>query len=205
LTDNEVGDLGPVYGFQWRHFGAEYRTMHTDYTGQGVDQLKNVIDTIKTNPCSRRIIMSAWNPVGKKLVVVLAVTLVITSGRGGEGCPTLHPLGLPLGHALLLLLCLDIPKMALPPCHSLVQFYVCDGELSAQLYQRSGDMVSQMPCDPTCIDVFLSHNLFKLAVLISHHFQGLGVPFNIASYALLTCMIAHVCDLKVCLSLFREY
>ncbi len=66
LTDREVGDLGPVYGFQWRHFGAEYETMHTDYTGQGVDQLKNVIHTIKTNPCCRRIIMSAWNPVGKK-------------------------------------------------------------------------------------------------------------------------------------------
>ena len=122
LTNNEVGDLGPVYGFQWRHFGADYKTMHTDYTGQGVDQLNNVIHTIKTNPCCRRIIMSAWNPV-------------------------------------------DLPKMALPPCHSLVQFYVCNGELSAQLYQRSGDM-------------------------------GLGVPFNIASYALLTCMIAHVCDLK---------
>lgn len=121
LPQREVGDLGPVYGFQWRHFGAEYETMHTDYSGRGVDQLKNVIHTIKTNPCCRRIIMSAWNPV-------------------------------------------DLPKMALPPCHSLVQFYVCDGELSAQLYQRSGDM-------------------------------GLGVPFNIASYALLTYMIAHVCDL----------
>ena len=65
LTDREVGDLGPVYGFQWRHFGAEYKTMHSDYQGQGVDQLKNVIHTIKTNPCCRRIIMSAWNPVGK--------------------------------------------------------------------------------------------------------------------------------------------
>lgn len=122
LTDREEGDLGPVYGFQWRHFGADYKNMHTDYSGQGVDQLKNVIHTIKTNPYDRRIIMSAWNPV-------------------------------------------DLPKMALPPCHSLVQFYVANGELSCQLYQRSGDM-------------------------------GLGVPFNIASYSLLTYMIAHVCDLK---------
>ena len=54
-----------MYGFQWRHFGAEYKTMHTDYSQEGVDQLKNVIHTIKTNPSSRRIIMSAWNPVGK--------------------------------------------------------------------------------------------------------------------------------------------
>lgn len=60
-----VGDLGPVYGFQWRHFGAKYVDMHTNYTGQGVDQLANVIHTIKTNPCDRRIIMSAWNPTGK--------------------------------------------------------------------------------------------------------------------------------------------
>jgi len=122
LTDREEGDLGPVYGFQWRHFGAEYTTMHADYEGQGVDQLQQVIDKIKTNPNDRRIIMSAWNPK-------------------------------------------DLPKMALPPCHALVQFYVADGELSCQLYQRSADM-------------------------------GLGVPFNIASYALLTHMIAHVTGLK---------
>uniref|UniRef100_A0A336MFY9 Thymidylate synthase n=1 Tax=Culicoides sonorensis TaxID=179676 RepID=A0A336MFY9_CULSO len=122
LTDREEGDLGPVYGFQWRHFGAEYKTCHDDYSGQGVDQLEEVINTIKTRPEDRRIIMSAWN----------------TS---------------------------DIPKMALPPCHCLVQFYVANGELSCQLYQRSADM-------------------------------GLGVPFNIASYALLTYMIAHICGLK---------
>ena len=65
LTDREEGDLGPVYGFQWRHFGAEYKTMHSDYSGQGVDQLNNVIHKIKTDPNCRRIIMSAWNPVGK--------------------------------------------------------------------------------------------------------------------------------------------
>ncbi|XP_069132759.1 thymidylate synthase-like isoform X3 [Argopecten irradians] len=124
LGHREEGDLGPVYGFQWRHFGAEYKDMHTDYSGAGVDQLKEVIRKIKNNPDDRRIIMSAWNPP-------------------------------------------DLPKMALPPCHAFVQFYVnvANGELSCQLYQRSADM-------------------------------GLGVPFNIASYALLTYMIAHVTDLK---------
>lgn len=122
LTDREEGDLGPVYGFQWRHFGAEYRGMRADYSGEGVDQLAEVIHKIKNNPCDRRIIMSAWNPA-------------------------------------------DLSKMALPPCHMFCQFYVANGELSCQMYQRSCDL-------------------------------GLGVPFNIASYALLTCMIAHVCDLR---------
>ncbi|KAG7188393.1 hypothetical protein KM043_008044 [Ampulex compressa] len=122
FNDREEGDLGPVYGFQWRHFGAEYNNMHTDYSGQGVDQLKDIIDKLKHAPDDRRIMMCAWNPV-------------------------------------------DVPKMALPPCHCLVQFYVNDGELSCQLYQRSADM-------------------------------GLGVPFNIASYSLLTYMIAHVTGLK---------
>ncbi|PKK34308.1 thymidylate synthetase [Columba livia] len=122
FSSREEGDLGPVYGFQWRHFGAEYKDMHTDYSNQGVDQLQKVIETIKTNPDDRRIIMCAWNPK-------------------------------------------DISLMALPPCHALCQFYVVNGELSCQLYQRSGDM-------------------------------GLGVPFNIASYSLLTYMIAHVTGLK---------
>ena len=122
LTDREEGDLGPVYGFQWRHFGAKYVDMHADYTGQGVDQLAQVIETIKTNPTSRRIVMSAWNPA-------------------------------------------DLGLMALPPCHMFAQFYVHDGELSCQLYQRSGD-------------------------------SALGIPYNIASYALLTHMIAHCCGLK---------
>ncbi|ELU12824.1 hypothetical protein CAPTEDRAFT_148645 [Capitella teleta] len=122
FTEREEGDLGPVYGFQWRHFGAEYKDMHADYTGQGIDQLADVIDKIKNNPEDRRIILCAWNPK-------------------------------------------DLPQMALPPCHAFVQFYVANGELSCQLYQRSADM-------------------------------GLGVPFNIASYALLTCMIAHVTDLQ---------
>ncbi|RZC05207.1 Bifunctional dihydrofolate reductase-thymidylate synthase isoform D [Glycine soja] len=121
LTEREEGDLGPVYGFQWRHFGARYTDMHHDYSGQGFDQLLDVINKIKCNPDDRRIILSAWNPV-------------------------------------------DLKLMALPPCHMFAQFYVAHGELSCQMYQRSADM-------------------------------GLGIPFNIASYALLTCMIAHVCDL----------
>lgn len=108
---DENGNLGPVYGHQWRAFGGE------------VDQITRVIEQIKTTPDSRRLIVSAWNPV-------------------------------------------DVPKMALPPCHSLFQFYQSgDGGLSCQLYQRSAD-------------VFL------------------GVPFNIASYALLTCMVAQVTGLK---------
>lgn len=121
LTDREEGDLGPVYGFQWRHFGARYTNMHADYTDQGFDQLLDVIDKIKNEPNDRRIILSAWNPS-------------------------------------------DLKLMALPPCHMFAQFYVANGELSCQMYQCSADM-------------------------------GLGVPFNIASYALLTCMIAHVCGL----------
>lgn len=115
------GDIGAGYGFQWRHFGANYISKDQDYTDQGTDQLKWVINEIKTNPDSRRIIMSAWNPN-------------------------------------------DIDKMALPPCHCFIQFWVNKGELSSQMYQRSCDV-------------------------------GLGVPFNIASYALLTCLIAKICKL----------
>lgn len=122
LSHREVGDLGPVYGFQWRHFGAEYTDMHADYSGKGVDQLAEVIHKLKTNPTDRRIILSAWNPAALK-------------------------------------------DMALPPCHMFAQFYVADGELSCQMYQRSADM-------------------------------GLGVPFNIASYALLTRLLAQVTGLK---------
>ncbi|XP_077862177.1 thymidylate synthase-like [Saccoglossus kowalevskii] len=102
LQEREEGDLGPVYGFQWRHFGAQYKDMHSDYSNQGIDQLANVIETIKTNPHDRRIIMTAWNPT-------------------------------------------DLPKMALPPCHAFVQFYVCNDELSCQLYQRSADMIQRTP------------------------------------------------------------
>lgn len=119
LTDDQFssdfGDLGPVYGKQWRSWPAE--------NGETIDQLKKVIEMIKTNPDSRRLIVSAWNPA-------------------------------------------EVDDMALPPCHTLFQFYVADGKLSCQLYQRSAD-------------VFL------------------GVPFNIASYALLTHLIAHECGLGV--------
>ena len=119
----EENDLGPVYGFQWRHFGATYKDRYTDYKGQGVDQLQNVIDLIRNEPNSRRIIMSAWNPS-------------------------------------------DLDKMALPPCHILSQFHVNnDNELSCSLYQRSGDV-------------------------------GLGIPFNILSYSVLTYILAKHCDLK---------
>jgi dihydrofolate reductase/thymidylate synthase len=122
LGHRESGDLGPVYGFQWRHFGAKYDTMYSDYTNQGVDQLLDCINKIKTNPEDRRIVMSAWNPA-------------------------------------------DLHLMALPPCHMFCQFYVANNELSCQMYQRSADM-------------------------------GLGVPFNIASYALLTRLMAQVCGLQ---------
>jgi len=121
--DRMEGDLGPVYGFQWRHFGAEYKTASDNYKGQGVDQLRDVIDKIMNKPHDRRIILCAWNPS-------------------------------------------DIHKMALPPCHCFVQFYVNSAnELSCQLYQRSADV-------------------------------GLGVPFNIVSYALLTIIIAKITGLK---------
>ena len=111
---DENGDLGPVYGHQWRSWPAP--------DGRVIDQLSMVIDTIRRNPDSRRMLVSAWNPA-------------------------------------------EVDRMALPPCHCLFQFYVADGKLSCQLYQRSAD-------------VFL------------------GVPFNIASYALLTMMIAQVCGLE---------
>lgn len=127
LSHRQEGDLGPVYGFQWRHFGAEYKDFTTDYTGQGVDQLAEVVRKLKDQSYDRRIILSAWNPA-------------------------------------------DLKKMALPPCHMFAQFYVSfpqgsrRGVLHSLLYQRSCDM-------------------------------GLGVPFNIASYALLTHMLARACDL----------
>lgn len=111
---DEQGELGPIYGYQWRNWPSPQGS---------IDQIGQVLDQIRQNPNSRRMIVSAWN-VG------------------------------------------DIPQMKLPPCHLLFQFYVADGKLSCQLYQRSADV-------------------------------GLGVPFNIASYALLTQMIAQVCQLEV--------
>ncbi len=111
---DEDGDLGPVYGYQWRSWPS--------LDGRKIDQIANLVDAIKRNPDSRRHIVSAWNPA-------------------------------------------DVDEMALPPCHCLFQFYVADGKLSCQLYQRSADIF-------------------------------LGVPFNIASYALLTMMVAQVTGLK---------
>lgn len=111
---DENGDLGPIYGVQWRSWAAA--------DGTTIDQIANAVDMIKNKPDSRRIMVSAWNVA-------------------------------------------EVPNMALPPCHALFQFYVADGKLSCQLYQRSADLF-------------------------------LGVPFNIASYALLTMMMAQVCGLK---------
>ncbi len=111
---DDNGDLGPVYGYQWRSWPTS--------SGESVDQISRLVEMIKTNPNSRRLMVSAWN-------------------------------------------CEFIEDMALPPCHTMFQFYVADGKLSCQLYQRSADTF-------------------------------LGVPFNIASYALLTMMMAQVCDLK---------
>ena len=111
---DENGDLGPVYGKQWRRWEGP--------DGTEIDQLSNIIKQIRENPSSRRLIVSGWNPV-------------------------------------------DVPNMALPPCHTLYQFNIANGKLSCQLYQRSADMF-------------------------------LGVPFNIASYALLTAMVAQVCGLE---------
>ena len=122
----EEGELGPVYGKQWRSWD--------NGDGTTIDQIADVIEQIKTNPDSRRLIVSAWNPS------VLPDTQYSPSENASMG------------------------KQALPPCHTMFQFYVLDGKLSCQLYQRSGDIF-------------------------------LGIPFNIASYALLTMMIAQVCDL----------
>jgi thymidylate synthase len=122
---DENGDLGPVYGHQWRNWNSD-----------GIDQIKEVVDTIKTNPNSRRMMVSAWNPS------VMPDTSVSFTENVANG------------------------KAALPPCHAFFQFYVTDGKLSCQLYQRSADTF-------------------------------LGVPFNIASYALFTMMMAQVCNLEV--------
>jgi thymidylate synthase len=112
---DENGNLGPVYGYQWRNWPKP--------DGTHIDQIAQVVESIKKNPDSRRLIVSAWNVA-------------------------------------------DVDKMKLPPCHAFFQFYVADGKLSCQLYQRSADLF-------------------------------LGVPFNIASYALLTMMVAQVCNLKL--------
>ena len=115
LTEREEGDLGPVYGFQWRHFGATYVDCNTDYTGQGVDQLADVIEALRTNPTSRRIVLSAWNPA-------------------------------------------DLGVMALPPCHMFCQFFVANGELSCQMYQRSADLGLGVPFNiASCVPMLRAH------------------------------------------------
>lgn len=121
---DENGDLGPVYGQQWRNWNSEE-----------IDQIKEIVESLKNNPNSRRMLVSAWNPS------VLPDTSVSFSENVANG------------------------KAALPPCHAFFQFYVADGKLSCQLYQRSADIF-------------------------------LGVPFNIASYALLTMMMAQVCGFE---------
>ena len=125
LVDRRVGDLGPVYGHQWRHYGASYSSADEDYSGKGIDQLANVVNALKDpdQRTSRRIVMSAWNPS-------------------------------------------QIDEMSLPPCHVLVQFNVTEGKyLHCSIYQRSGDI-------------------------------GLGVPFNMASYGMLTHLLAKHCGLE---------
>ena len=117
-----AGDLGPIYGHQWRNYGAT-TSADGQYNSDGVDQIAQVVEQIKTNPNSRRLIVSGWNPS-------------------------------------------EADQVALPPCHTLFQFFVADNKLSCQLYQRSADLF-------------------------------LGVPFNIASYAMLTHMVAQVCNLEV--------
>ncbi|WP_441002657.1 thymidylate synthase [Pseudocolwellia agarivorans] len=124
----EEGELGPVYGVQWRNWPSA--------NGETIDQLAQLIHDLKTNPDSRRHIITAWNPA------LLPDTSISPSENAAVG------------------------KQALPPCHTLFQFYVLNGKLSCQLYQRSADIF-------------------------------LGVPFNIASYALFTMMIAQVCDLEL--------
>jgi thymidylate synthase len=124
----EEGELGPVYGVQWRNWPST--------NGETIDQLAQLIHDLKTNPDSRRHIITAWNPS------LLPDTSISPSENAEQG------------------------KQALPPCHTLFQFYVLNGKLSCQLYQRSADIF-------------------------------LGVPFNIASYALFTMMIAQVCDLEL--------
>lgn len=123
-TENRGYDAGPVYGFQWRHFGATYSTCKADYSGKGQDQIQRIIELLREDPSSRRILLSAWNPKQQH-------------------------------------------QMALPPCHVSYQFYVnCDNEIHCQMYQRSADAF-------------------------------LGLPFNIASTALLMHLLAHETKRKV--------
>jgi len=155
LNHRAEGDLGPVYGFQWRHFGAQYQDAQSDYTGQGVDQLAEVVRKLCNAPYDRRIIMSAWNPAAMK-------------------------------------------EMALPPCHMFAQFFVSfpgarRGARSPSQPQQSEEHTESSPG--------ARYSESERGVLSCHLYQrscdmGLGIPFNIASYALLTHMLAYACDLK---------
>jgi thymidylate synthase len=149
LSHRVEGDLGPVYGFQWRHFGAQYKDAKSDYTGQGVDQLAEVVRKLCHAPYDRRIIMSAWNPAAMK-------------------------------------------EMALPPCHMFAQFYVSFP--SSKRGAKTGSNSTEVEQEPT------GAGGPERGVLSCHLYQrscdmGLGIPFNIASYALLTHMLAYACDL----------
>lgn len=121
LQHYNEGDIGPMYGFQWRHFGANYPLSNDPNEYKGIDQIKTIIDQLTNDPYSRRIILTTWNPT-------------------------------------------DLHKMCINPCHIFAQFYVNNGHLSCQMYQRSGDI-------------------------------GLGIPFNISSYSLLTILLAHYTNL----------
>ncbi|KAK7756764.1 Thymidylate synthase [Diatrype stigma] len=162
LGHRAEGDLGPVYGFQWRHFGAEYVDAGTDYTGRGVDQLADVVRKLRTTPYDRRIVLSAWNPA-------------------------------------------DLPKMALPPCHMFAQFYVSyprraprrggrgrrgSGQESSEPETSSSQQPKQEEGQGEEEKGHLHCQLYQRSCDM-----GLGVPFNIASYALLTHMVAHACGL----------
>lgn len=166
LSHREEGDLGPVYGFQWRHFGADYVDAHADYRGQGADQLAEVVRKLKEDPFDRRIILSAWNPS-------------------------------------------DLKKMALPPCHMFAQFYVSFPSKTRRRVPKGGRASSNGANDGS-LEQNIAETSFdgdleltkatERGVLHTILYQrscdmGLGVPFNIASYALLTHMLAHVCDL----------
>lgn len=150
----EEGDLGPVYGFQWRHFGADYSDCHADYAGKGVDQIKEIVYKLKHKPYDRRILLSAWNVA-------------------------------------------DLGSMALPPCHLLAQFYVSHPsaprgeEAFRQWQQHKTASANGTSTNGTSTEKGrLSCTLYQRSAD-----TGLGIPFNIASYALLTHMLAFACDL----------
>ncbi|KAK6383919.1 Thymidylate synthase [Exophiala oligosperma] len=158
FTHREEGDLGPVYGFQWRHFGAPYEDCHADYKDKGVDQIAEIVRKLKTNPYDRRIILSAWNVA-------------------------------------------DLKLMALPPCHMFAQFYVSypdapRGEQAlAAAAQQQGQTKSTTSSTEDGPQKAKAKGHLSCVLYQRSCDMGLGVPFNIASYALLTHMLAHACDL----------